>query len=213
MQQVPKRPKPQSNLQENGFWLQAGILVSRNLMWETPTPFFPIWRRRLLHNGTSNSYGNKPRRSGLPQSFSKSLGPGLHEKHHAGRQPSRRLRRRNIPIIEISGMVKKATRISRFLAAVHDQPVVVGLAVHKNTCSDTLFSRADGLVESYIRALLRPNSYVSDADKTDLGCTKANVRLQLSFKSVRVITRCPSSHHCGPCDTPQYYCGQQAISG
>lgn len=146
-------------------------------MWETPTPFFPIWRRRLLHNGTSNSYGNKPLRSGLPQSFSKSLGPGLHEKHHAGRRPGRRLRCWNIPIKKVSGTVKKATRISRFLAAVHDQPVVVGLAVHKNTCSDTLFSRADGLVESYIRALLPPNSYVSGAGRSAISLRVPQCRL------------------------------------
>ncbi|WP_068316091.1 IS110 family transposase [Polycladidibacter hongkongensis] len=46
-------------------------------------------------------------------------------------------------------MVKKATRISRFVAAVEDQPVVVGLDVHKKTYSVALFSKDDGLVESY----------------------------------------------------------------
>lgn len=46
-------------------------------------------------------------------------------------------------------MVKKATRISRFVAAVEDQPVVVGLDVHKRTYSVALFSKEDGLVESY----------------------------------------------------------------
>ena len=46
-------------------------------------------------------------------------------------------------------MVKKATRISRFVAAVEDQPVVVGPDVHKKTYSVALFSKEDGLVESY----------------------------------------------------------------
>ena len=46
-------------------------------------------------------------------------------------------------------MVKKATRISRFVAAVEDQPVVVGLDVHKKTYSVALFSKEDGLVVSY----------------------------------------------------------------
>lgn len=46
-------------------------------------------------------------------------------------------------------MIKKATRISRFVAAVEDQPVVVGLDVHKKTYSVALFSKEDGLVESY----------------------------------------------------------------
>jgi transposase len=46
-------------------------------------------------------------------------------------------------------MVKKAIRISRFLAAVEDQPVVVGLDVHKKTYSVALFSKEDGLKESY----------------------------------------------------------------
>jgi len=46
-------------------------------------------------------------------------------------------------------MVKKATRISWFVAAVEDQPVVVGLDVHKKTYSVALFSKEDGLVESY----------------------------------------------------------------
>ncbi|MEO9650937.1 MAG: hypothetical protein ABJ360_23940 [Roseobacter sp.] len=47
-------------------------------------------------------------------------------------------------------MVKKATRISRFVAAVEDQPVVVGLDTHKKTYSVAQFSKEDGLVESYI---------------------------------------------------------------
>lgn len=46
-------------------------------------------------------------------------------------------------------MVRKATRISRFVAAAEDQPVVVGLDVHKKTNSVALFSKEDGLVESY----------------------------------------------------------------
>lgn len=46
-------------------------------------------------------------------------------------------------------MVKKATRISRFAAAVENQPVVVGLNVHKKTYSVALFSKEEGLVESY----------------------------------------------------------------
>ncbi|SPF30209.1 IS110 family transposase [Pontivivens insulae] len=46
-------------------------------------------------------------------------------------------------------MVKKATRVSRFVAAVEDQPIVVGLDVHKKTCSVALFSKEDGLVESH----------------------------------------------------------------
>ena len=46
-------------------------------------------------------------------------------------------------------MVKKATRISRFVTSVEDQPVVVGLDVHKKTYSVALFSKEDGLVESY----------------------------------------------------------------
>ena len=45
-------------------------------------------------------------------------------------------------------MVKKAARISRFVAAVEDQPIVVGLDVHKKTCSGALFSKEDGLGES-----------------------------------------------------------------
>ncbi len=46
-------------------------------------------------------------------------------------------------------MVKKATRISRFVAAVEGQPVVVVLDVHKKTYSVALFSKEDRLVESY----------------------------------------------------------------
>ena len=46
-------------------------------------------------------------------------------------------------------MVKKTTRILRFVAAVGDQPVVVGLDVRKKTFSIALFSKEDGLVESY----------------------------------------------------------------
>jgi transposase len=46
-------------------------------------------------------------------------------------------------------MVKKATRISQFVAAVEDQPVVVGLDVHKKTYSVALFAKENGLVESY----------------------------------------------------------------
>ncbi|GGX48051.1 hypothetical protein GCM10007385_14830 [Tateyamaria omphalii] len=46
-------------------------------------------------------------------------------------------------------MVKKATRISRFVAAIEDWPVVVGLDVHTKTYSIALFSKDGGLVESY----------------------------------------------------------------
>lgn len=46
-------------------------------------------------------------------------------------------------------MVKKSTRISRFIGAVGDQPVIVGLDVHKKAYSVALFSSADGQVESY----------------------------------------------------------------
>ncbi len=46
-------------------------------------------------------------------------------------------------------MVKKATRISRFVSAVEDLPIQIGLDVHKKTDSVALFSRDDGLVESY----------------------------------------------------------------
>lgn len=46
-------------------------------------------------------------------------------------------------------MVKKATRLARFVKAVEGQPVVVGLDVHKKTCSVALFSSQDGQVESY----------------------------------------------------------------
>ncbi|MCE8007633.1 hypothetical protein [Aestuariivita sp.] len=45
-------------------------------------------------------------------------------------------------------MVKKAIHLSRFLAAVEDQPVVFGLDVHKKTYSGALFSKDDALVES-----------------------------------------------------------------
>ncbi|WP_299682529.1 hypothetical protein [uncultured Roseobacter sp.] len=49
----------------------------------------------------------------------------------------------------VPGIVKKATGISRFVAAVEDQPVAVGLDFHKKTYSVALFSKEDGLVESY----------------------------------------------------------------
>lgn len=41
-------------------------------------------------------------------------------------------------------MVKKATRISRFVTAVEDQPVVVGLDVHKKTYSVGCFQERTG---------------------------------------------------------------------
>jgi len=41
-------------------------------------------------------------------------------------------------------MVKKATRMSRFMAAVEDQPVVFGLDVHKKTYSVALFQKRTG---------------------------------------------------------------------
>lgn len=46
-------------------------------------------------------------------------------------------------------MVKKATRLARFVEAVEDQPVTVGLDFHKTTYSVALFSSQDGQVESY----------------------------------------------------------------
>lgn len=46
-------------------------------------------------------------------------------------------------------MVKKATRHARFVEAVENQPVVVGLDLHKRTYPVALFSSQDGLVESY----------------------------------------------------------------
>lgn len=47
-------------------------------------------------------------------------------------------------------MAKKATRISRFVAAVADRPIYVGLDVHKKTYSVALFEPTDGVVETYI---------------------------------------------------------------
>ncbi len=46
-------------------------------------------------------------------------------------------------------MVKKATRISRFIAAVEDRPVFVGLDVHKKTYSVALFEPQEGLAETW----------------------------------------------------------------
>ncbi|WP_291726598.1 transposase [Leisingera sp. F5] len=45
-------------------------------------------------------------------------------------------------------MVKKATRISRFVAAVEDRPAYVGLDVHEKTYSVALFEPVDGVVET-----------------------------------------------------------------
>ena len=45
-------------------------------------------------------------------------------------------------------MVKKATRISRFIAAVENRPDSVGLEVHKKTHSVALFESEDGVVET-----------------------------------------------------------------
>jgi hypothetical protein len=41
-------------------------------------------------------------------------------------------------------MVKKATRMSRFVVAVEDQTFVDGLDVHKRTCSVALFFNKTG---------------------------------------------------------------------
>ena len=46
-------------------------------------------------------------------------------------------------------MVKKATRIARFIAAVENRPVFVGLDVHKKTYSVAIFEPQDGLVETW----------------------------------------------------------------
>ena len=47
-------------------------------------------------------------------------------------------------------MVKKATRVSRFVSVVEDRSVYVGLDVHKKTYSVALFEPQDGLVETWI---------------------------------------------------------------
>ena len=46
-------------------------------------------------------------------------------------------------------MVKKATRVSRFVSVVEDRSVYVGLDVHKKTYSVALFEPQDGLVETW----------------------------------------------------------------
>ena len=46
-------------------------------------------------------------------------------------------------------MVKKPTRIARFIAAVENRPVFVGLDVHKKTYSVAIFEPQDGLVETW----------------------------------------------------------------
>ncbi|WP_282076993.1 hypothetical protein [Epibacterium ulvae] len=46
-------------------------------------------------------------------------------------------------------MVKKATRISRFVAVVEDRPTYIALDVHKKTNSVVLFDPEDGIVEAY----------------------------------------------------------------
>ncbi len=45
-------------------------------------------------------------------------------------------------------MVKKATRISRFVAAGEDRPIYVGLDVQQKTYSVALFEPEDGVVET-----------------------------------------------------------------
>lgn len=64
-------------------------------------------------------------------------------------------------------MVKKATRLSRFVKAVEDQPVIVGLDVHKKTYSVALFSKEDGQVESYT---CPAGEAALAAQLSDLGC-------------------------------------------
>ena len=69
-------------------------------------------------------------------------------------------------------MVKKATRISRFVAAVEDRPVFVGLDVHKKTYSVALFEPEDGLIETYTC----PSGEAKLADQfCGLGCRIAHV--------------------------------------
>lgn len=48
-------------------------------------------------------------------------------------------------------MVKKAARISRFVATVEDRPIYVGLDAHKKTYSVALFDPENGIVETYTR--------------------------------------------------------------
>lgn len=64
-------------------------------------------------------------------------------------------------------MVKKATRLGRFVKAVEDQPVIVGLDVHKKTYSVALFSSEDGQVESYT---CPAGEAALAAQLSDLGC-------------------------------------------
>lgn len=62
------------------------------------------------------------------------------KKYHAGRQRCELLRCRNIATEGVSSMVIEETRISRFVAAVEDQPIVVGLDTQKKICLVALFS-------------------------------------------------------------------------
>ena len=69
-------------------------------------------------------------------------------------------------------MVKKATRISRFVAAVEDRPIYVGLDVHKKTYSVALFEPRDGSVETYTC----PSGEEALTDQlASLGCQIAHV--------------------------------------
>lgn len=64
-------------------------------------------------------------------------------------------------------MVRKASRISRFIEAVENRPVFIGLDVHKKTYSVAVFEPQDGLIETWSC----PAGEVALAEQlTSLGC-------------------------------------------